>query len=171
MVTAAQLDLRSFLGRKNFKGLYTKNPLSWTPSFHGFDKRKSRLTSFPVRPRHIKDRTVVDWPTVFSEQNATESRQPFPENPHTKSNRLVGAKLRQAIVEAHDEGRSAQQISFSFGLSVLRVEAVLKLHQVRKQAESQLSGPQKVSIQNDGSRLVFKTHSMVTFIFFHLSAD
>jgi len=145
MVTSAQLDLRSFLGPKNFKGLYTKNPLSWTPSFHKFNKRKSLLTSYPVRPRHITDRTNVDWPAVFSEQNSFESKQPFPENPYTKSNQLIGPKLREALVQAHEEGRTAQQISFGFGISVLRVEAVLKLAQIRKQFEKQISGPQKVS--------------------------
>lgn len=147
-MTVAQRDLRRFLGKKNFKGLNVNNPLARAPGYHKFDKKKVFLTSYPVKPQHQIDRANVDWPSVFSDHNSVSSRQPFPENSYTRSNRLISDQLRQVIVTGHEMGETVQQLSFRLGLSVPRVQATLKLEDVRKQAEKLLAGSQKVSNHN-----------------------
>lgn len=144
-MTVAQRDLRRFLGKKNFKGLVVNNPLARAPGYHKFDNKKAFLTSYPVRPQHHIDRSNVDWPSVFTDQNAVPSRQPFPENSFTRSNRLISDSLREVIVTGHEQGETIQKLSFRLGLGVPRIEAILKLDGVRKQAEKQLAGSQKVS--------------------------
>lgn len=148
-MTAAQRELQKFFGKKNFKGLYAKNPLAHTPGYGKFDKKKAFITSYPVRGQHQIDRTSVDWPSVFSEKNATHSRRPFPENEYTVPNKLVGNKLRDTIVAGHENGESVQQLSFRFGISVPRVDAIIRLDGVRKEAkQQQTAGTQQVSIMN-----------------------
>lgn len=146
MVSRAQLELKAFLGKRNFKGLYTRNPLARTPDYHKFDPRKAYLTSYPIRPQYQIDRSSVKWREVFSDKNSVESRRPFAENKFTKSNLLVGPTLRDAIVRRHADGASVQQISFSFGIAVPRVNAIIKLEESRKKMADALKGPQKVSI-------------------------
>lgn len=126
-MTVPRRDLAAFLGKKNFKGIYTKNPLATTPAYAKFDRSKIFTSSYPIRGSHRVGARLTNWEQVFSERNVRRTRQPFDNNQFVKCNELIGSDLRAYILKAHENGESSQQISFNLGISVPRVEAVIKL--------------------------------------------
>lgn len=159
-MTRAHAELKSFLGKRNFKGLYSQNPLARTPDYHRFDNKKIYLTSYPIRaqfrsvefptgPQARRARSgqpVVQWKEVFNEKNSVTSRRPFPNNQFVRPNMMIGTSLRDSIVKLHADGESVQQISFKYGISVPRINAVIKLEDTRLEMEKKLETTQKVSL-------------------------
>lgn len=131
-MTVPQQDFARFLGKKNFKGLYTKNPLARTPSYHKFRRETAFLGSYPVTDRQRMGARMTDWSKVFDDRNVQETRQPFPQNPLTRTNRRVGEKLREAILADRNAGRTVQELSFKYGIVVPRIDAIIRLTEVRE---------------------------------------
>lgn len=136
-MTVGRKDVAAFLGRRNFKGIYTKNILARTPAYAKFDRATKYVTSFPVKPWHHLGARLIDWQKVFDPSNIKPSRQPFPNNEYTKSNELIGSSLRKTILDAHAAGESTQKLSFRLGISMPRIDAVIRLEKVRKQMEEE----------------------------------
>lgn len=131
-MTVPQQDFARFLGKKNFKGLYSKNPLARTPFHHKFDRETMFLGSYPVTDRQRMGARMTDWSKVFDEKNVQRTRQPFPQNSLTKTNRRIGEKLRGAILADHAAGRTVQELSFKYGIVVPRIDAIVRLTEVRQ---------------------------------------
>lgn len=138
-MTVGRRDLQKFLGRKNFKGYYTKNPLATTPAYAKFNNRSSYPTAWPIKSWHRQGKRLVDWQQVFTANNCAPTNQPFAENKFTRSNRLIGADLKAALVAEHANGATTQQLSFKYGIAVPRVDAVIRLNEVQKDLESKVS--------------------------------
>lgn len=138
-MTVGRRDLQKFLGAKNFKGYYTKNPLATTPAYAKFNNRTSYPTAWPIKSWHRQGKRLVDWSQVFASANCDPTNQPFAENKFTKSNRLIGDGLRAALLSEHANGATTQQLSFKYGIAVPRVDAVIRLAEVQKEMEAKVS--------------------------------
>ncbi|ANB13503.1 mitochondrial 37S ribosomal protein MRPS35 [Sugiyamaella lignohabitans] len=143
--TNPRMELNRFLGPKNFKGLYYRNPLAYTPDYAKYSKDANYITAYPIRQ---EDRMgpAVKWDQVF--QSADNRRQyarnidplkPFADNPRCKSALLISDALRQSIIDEHNGGLSTQRISFKYKIALPRVEAIIKLYGVEQQFLSQVS--------------------------------
>lgn len=127
--------LTSFLGSKNFKGLYSKNPLAFTPNYFKYDKTKNYISAYPVRASHMYEKVKVRWDNVFNGNRMgrqADSLQPFPENEFCKSALIIPTNMRNRIVDEHEAGETVQKLSFKYGLSLPRVESLIRLAQIEK---------------------------------------
>jgi Eukaryotic mitochondrial regulator protein len=134
--------LGAFLGPKNFKGLYSKNPLAFTPNYWKYDKTKNYITSYPVRASNIYEKVKVQWKNVFNDNRGgryVDSLSPFPENEFCKSALMIPNSMRNKIVEEHEAGETVQKLSFKYGLALPRVEALINLRRVEKKLEREVS--------------------------------
>ena len=122
-------QLFKFLGPRNFKGYNSKNMLARTPAHAKFNVRQSRLGSWSDQGRNGQ---AGDAKTSF---------EIFQDNPFTKTNKLLSRGLVQRFVKLAESGVSPQKISIDYQLSVPRVEAALKLEEIRAQMWKKVSKP------------------------------
>lgn len=134
--TNPRSELFRFLGPKNFKGVYAKNPLAYTPGYHKYKQESSYTTAYPVL-MDDKRGPSVNWKQVFTEAGNRRTRfdarvTPFAGNTFCKTNSQVSAKLKAAICEDQKRGISEQQISFKYSIALPRVEGILKLAEIER---------------------------------------
>jgi hypothetical protein len=134
--TNPRSELHRFLGPKNFKGLYRRNPLAFTPDYAKYQRSGNYISAYPIR---ASDRAgpSVKWKQVFAEaegrrefSRVDSTVKPFPDNPHCKSALLVSDSLKQSISNDHLSGLSTQRISFKYQIALPRIEAILRLHEI-----------------------------------------
>ena len=131
--------MRQFLGPKNYKGEYVMNkyftvPTNHVPNYIKPDLERGQSLEHPVtkKPLQLRYDGTLGPPPVENKrlQNIFKDRllQPFPSNPHCKTNYVLSPQLKQSIFEEITvEGLSAQQVSQKYGLKIPRVEAIVKL--------------------------------------------
>ncbi|KAL6452132.1 MRPS35 37S ribosomal protein S35 [Candida maltosa Xu316] len=80
-------------------------------------------------------------PSRFSENKQRNPREhPFPNNLHTRTAYLIPDELKEKIIEdSVDEGLHAQEIAHKYSINLLRVEAILKLHQIEQEFKPETS--------------------------------
>lgn len=134
--TNPRSELFRFLGPRNFKGLYTKNPLAFTPGYHKFRRESSYTTAFPIMFEDKKGPSV-NWKQVFNEapnrRPRFDSQTPFAENKFCRTSLQIPQKLRQAICDDHRQGLTEQQISFKYTIALPRIEGILKLADIERE--------------------------------------
>ncbi|RCK66655.1 37S ribosomal protein S35, mitochondrial [Candida viswanathii] len=108
-------EARQFLGPKNLKGEHWANRYYFAP-------RRNR-TNYITREKKVLYGQNIQDPTMH----------PFPHNPYTKTARILSDDTKKNIVhDANVKGYHPQEIAHKYGINLLRVEAVLKLHDVEK---------------------------------------
>lgn len=130
-ITSFRTNLRQFLGPKNFKGLYTKNPFFWASKNH----ETNYITKYSLRGGNI------NWQKVFQGSRERGSDlKPFNQNEFCKSALLIPSSLKKTFVSQVNSGKSTiQQLAFKYGLSIPRIEAILKLDKIEKQMKNSVS--------------------------------
>lgn len=135
--------MRQFLGPKNYKGEYVMNkyfraPTNHVPNYVKPDLERGQSLQHPISGENVVlkyDGTFGEAPENRRLQQIPERRllQPFPNNPHCKTNHLISEELKMKIYnDIQIEGLSTQQVSQNYGLKVTRVEAIVKLMEIEQ---------------------------------------
>ncbi|KAL3229734.1 Small ribosomal subunit protein mS45 [Nakaseomyces bracarensis] len=144
--TNLKAAMRQFLGPKNYKGEYVMNsyfsvPNNHVPNYIKPDLERGQALRDPNTGKRLVERydgVLVEAPANRRLDNIPESRalQPFPSNPHCKTNYMVSNELKDQIYNDIVVNKlSTQQVSQNYGLKIPRVEAVLKLASIEKKWE------------------------------------
>ncbi|CAN6635818.1 small ribosomal subunit protein mS45 [Trichomonascus vanleenenianus] len=135
-ITSYRTEMRRFLGPKNFKGMYTKNPFF----FAAKNNEPTYMTSFSTRGA-TREGGKVDWTRVFA-KDPRRTIQPFQENNFCKSNHLISDALRKTILSEYSSGKmTVQRLGFKYGISIPRIEAIIALDKI----ESSMKQSGKIS--------------------------
>lgn len=144
--TNLKYAMRQFLGPKNYKGEYVMNtyfavPNNHVPNYIKPDIERGQALRDPNTGKRLTERydgALVDAPHNKRLEDVSERRQlqPFPSNPHCKTNYMVSEELKAQIYnDIETNGLSTQQVSHNYGLKIPRVEAIVKLMKVEKKWE------------------------------------
>lgn len=138
--------MRQFLGPKNYKGEYIMNkyfevPNNHEPKYIKPDLERGQSLTHPITGEPVVqnyDGSFGPAPENRRLQNVPEKRklQPFPGNPHCRTNFIIDGDLRLKIYnDIQIEGLSTQSISQKYGLKVTRIEAIVKLMEIEQKWE------------------------------------
>lgn len=134
-ITSYRTDMRKFLGPRNFKGLYTKNPFFFAPKDHS----TNFMTKYQVMPRHQTNQgKTTDWKSVFG-RTGNSTLQPFSENDFCKSNMVLSPELKDRVLQEIANGATPQQVGVAHGIAIPRIEAIVKLNKIEQQFKQQVS--------------------------------
>lgn len=133
--TSMRSSLARFLGPRNYKGFHKSNPFFFPPSNH----RPNYISQYPILSSSLEGRKI-HWNKVFENGSSGQSFKsgvtpftPFAGNPNTKTNMVVSQQMKDDIMrDINENNRSAQDVSYKYGLSVPRVEAIVELETIRK---------------------------------------
>lgn len=139
--TSMRSNLARFLGPKNYKGFHKRNPFF----FPATNNTPNYVSQYPI-VYSGNDRKNIAWNQVFDRSASGKSFRPrvssimpFAANPHTKTNMVVSKEMKADIVrEINENKKTAQEVSYTFGLSVPRVEAIVELENIRIKWEAEV---------------------------------
>lgn len=140
--TVTRSKLHKFLGPKNFKGLYKKNPLAFSPDYAKYDPSRNYISNYSSLTGRLINRDTLDLKRFEAESqrsNLGGALQPFPFNEFCKTNQAIPEVLKTNIIKEHSNGEPLQRISFKYGISLPRVEAVVKLGEIETEWVQQVS--------------------------------
>lgn len=114
-----------FFGPRNFKGEYRANryaqvPRNHVPNYIDPQGERGNACGESERPRPTGRRAL----------------QPFPLNPFTVTNHVIDEALQQEIVQRTAAGEPLQQLAVKYGIKIQRLEAVLRLAEIRSEMEA-----------------------------------
>lgn len=125
--------LKAWLGPMNIRGEYYKNKYYYPPQDH--------------KPRYIVQDGKTDGTVAEAENSGGFQRfqaprsplQPFPENPHCKTNVMLSHDLQSKLhTELTKNSLSPQQVAHKYGIKIGRVEALAKLYEIKQQWQQQV---------------------------------
>ena len=126
---------------------YTRVPTNHIPNYIKPNRERGQALVNPVtgKPMVIRPDGKLVEVAESSERDSYGSvsakganmLQPFPSNPHCKTNYIISNELKEEIYELIQvQGQSTQQVSQKYGLKIPRIEAIVKLMTIEKKWES-----------------------------------
>lgn len=127
--------LKGWLGPSNIRGEYYKNKYYYPPQDHN--------PNYIIQDGHTDGTAVLpEGEGRFLGRGLGSSRlkfQPFPENPHCKTNLMISNELKEKLhSELTVNGLHAQQVAHKYGIKIGRVEAISRLQAIKKQWEDRV---------------------------------
>ncbi|CCD24525.1 mitochondrial 37S ribosomal protein mS45 NDAI_0D02110 [Naumovozyma dairenensis CBS 421] len=154
--TNLKYAMRQFLGPKNYKGEYVMNkyfsvPRNHVPNYIKPNVERGQTLINPITGKTVIQNTNGKFIEIPQQEqydgrgnnpnfrfNPDKELQPFPSNPHCKTNYIISDELKGEIVNMiSNDGFSTQQVSQKLGIKIPRIEAILKLSQIEKKWEAQ----------------------------------
>lgn len=118
--------LKAWLGPKNIRGEYYRNRYYYPPQNHKLN--------YVV----VDGQTVVDL--TYKPKVLDNNVHPFPLNPQCRTALMISNELKQEIVkEVKENGLHYQEVAHKYGIFMLRVEAICKLHDIEQQWKQEVS--------------------------------
>ncbi|ODQ66477.1 hypothetical protein NADFUDRAFT_50397 [Nadsonia fulvescens var. elongata DSM 6958] len=127
-----RLQLKEFLGRRNFKGEYLENRYAERATKHTPNYVRRRRDEYDPRSEAIKIKEGIQVRPNF-ERNTKDV--PFLENPFTKCTPVLSHSVKNDIIKLVAGGMKPQEISIKYGIQVPRIEAVVTLAEIEKKFE------------------------------------
>lgn len=130
--TNLKYAMTQFLGPKNYKGEYHLNKYYYAPQNH-----EPKYID-PIGERGVAVKEFGKTETKeFKRPSGKKPLQPFPQNRYFETNTIIDKQTQTKIFEALAAGSTQQQVAFKYQISVGRIEALVKLHEIEQKWEKE----------------------------------
>ncbi len=129
-----RLQMKDWLGPKNYKGEYLHNIYYAPPKHHQPNYINDRLGANVLLKKDKKGNIVSD-PRESDGRKPSFNRSnlsPFPNNPATVTNKVIEESLKETVINDMKRGISLMDISINTGIKIPRLQGLLKLDEIER---------------------------------------
>lgn len=124
-----QETFQKFLGPKDIRGEYPQNPYYYPPT----DNNPKYIGTEGMQITRDVSSSFRNRPAPYINRGRNQSLHPFPNNTNTTTAYMLPDELKDKILEEVTEnGLTAQQVAIKYQINILRIEAILKLNEIRE---------------------------------------